>query len=210
MPYYAVFYDVVDDFVARRGAYRGEHLRRVSESYARGELILGGALAEPADRALLVFYVADKKKVLDFVENDPYVVSGLVKKWEVRPWNVVTGNEAGANPVVPKHPTEIVRAWSARTTEQNWPRYREHFTNNVLTELNKLPGYLGATLCGRAVGEQREIQVETYWRSLDAIRAFAGVDLDSAVVSSEAAAVLTEYDNRVRHYEIVVTDRAST
>ncbi len=170
---------MVDDFVARLGAYRGEHLRRESESYAHGELILGGALAEPADRALLVFHVADKKTVLSFIENDPYVVSGLVKKWEVRPWNEVTGNEAAPNSVVPKHPTEIVRAWSARTSEQNWLRYREHFAKRVLAELNKLPGYVGATLSVRAAGDQREILVETYWRSLDAVRAFAGVDLDS-------------------------------
>ena len=207
MPYYAVFYEVVDDFVARREAYRGEHLRRVSESYERGELILGGALAEPADRGLLVFHVADKRTALAFVENDPYVVSGLVKRWEVRPWQVVTGNEVATDPIVPKHPTEILRAWSARTSEQNWPRYREHFTKNVLAELNKLPGYLGATLSVRAAGEQREILVETYWRSLDAVRKFAGVDIDTAVVSSEAAAVLTEYDKSARHYEVVLIDR---
>ena len=209
MPYYAVFYEVVDDFIARRAAFRGEHLRRVSESYARGELILGGALAEPVDRALLVFHVADKQTVLSFVLNDPYVLSGLVKKWEVRPWNVVTGNAAAPNPVVPKHPAEIVRVWSARTSADKWPHYREHFAKNVLPELRQLSGYLGATLCVRTSGDQREILVETYWRSLDAVRAFAGVDLDSAVVASEAAAVLTEYDKRVRHYEIAVTDRSS-
>lgn len=209
MPYYAVFYEVVDDFVALRGAYRAEHLRRVSESYARGELILGGALAEPADRALLVFHVADKQTVLSFVQSDPYVVNGLVKKWEVRPWNVVTGNEAAPTPVVPKHPTEIVRVWSARTSAEKWPHYREHFTKNVLPELHKLSGYLGATLSVRSAGDQREILVETYWRSLEALRAFAGVDLDAAVVATEVAAVLTEYDKRVRHYEIVVTDRVT-
>ena len=209
MPYYAVFYEVVDDFVARRGEFREAHLHRVSESYARGELILGGALAEPADRALLVFHVADKQTVLSFVQSDPYVVNGLVKKWEVRPWNVVTGNEAAPTPVVPKHPTEIVRAWSARTSAEKWPHYREHFTKNVLPELHELSGYLGTTLFVRTAGDQREILVETYWRSLEAVRAFAGLDLDAAVVASEAAAELTEYDKRVRHYEIVVTDRVT-
>jgi uncharacterized protein len=210
VPYYAVFYEVVDDFVARRRAYREEHLCRVSESYARGELILGGALAEPADRALLVFHVADKNTVLSFVENDPYVVSGLVKKWEVRPWNVVTGNEASSSPVVAVHPTEIVRAWSARASAEKWPYYREHFTKKVLPELRKLTGYLGATLSVRPAGEQREILVETCWRSLDAVRSFAGMGIDAAVVAQEAAAVLTDYDKRVRHYEIVFADRIAT
>ena len=210
MPYYAVFYQVVDDFVAQRDAYRGEHLLRVAESYARGELILGGALADPADRALLVFHVADKQTVLSFVQSDPYVLSGLVNKWEVRPWNVVTGNEAALSPIVPKHPTEIVRAWSARTSNENWPHYRAYFTKNVLAELHKLPGYLGATLSVRSAGEHREILVETYWRTLDAVRAFAGVDLESAVVPSEAVAVLTDYDQRVSHYEIAISDRLTT
>ena len=91
MPYYAVFYEVVDDFVARRSEFREEHLRGVSESYARGELILGGALTEPADRALLVFHVHDRQIVESFIHNDPYVVNDLIKKWEIRPWNVVTG-----------------------------------------------------------------------------------------------------------------------
>jgi uncharacterized protein len=207
MPYFAAIYEVVDDFTTRRSTLREEHLRRVSESYARGELILGGALEDPADRALLVFHVDDKAVAESFVRTDPYVVSGLVKKWELRPWNVVTGNEPSSS-VVPAHPAKMVRSWSARTTAEKWPLYREHFTKNVLAELKRMVGYLGATLSVRQVDSQREILVETYWRSLDAIQQFAGVDLEAAVVSQEAASDLTEYDHRVRHYEIVLFDRS--
>lgn len=208
MAYYAVFYDVVADYVQRRAAYREKHLACVSESYARGELVLAGALADPTDRALLVFHAPDRSVVEAFVKNDPYVVNGLVKKWEIRPWNVVTGNEAWPNNVVPAHPTEIVRAWSARATNENWPLYREHFSKNVLPQLRAISGYLGATLYVRHAGNQREILVETLWRSLDALHAFAGVDLETAVVEHEAAALLTDYDRRVRHYEIVLSDPA--
>jgi uncharacterized protein YciI len=91
--YYALFYDVVDDFVARRTVYRSEHLRLVEEAHRRGELVLAGALAEPVDRALLIFRVADKRVVEDFARNDPYVTSGLVTRWEIRPWSVVVGGE---------------------------------------------------------------------------------------------------------------------
>jgi uncharacterized protein YciI/heme-degrading monooxygenase HmoA len=208
MPYYAVFYDLVDDFLARRTAFREEHLRRISECYARGELLLGGALADPADSALLVFHVHDKRIPEAFIQNDPYVVNGLVKEWKLRSWSVVTGNEASPNPVLPSHPTEIARSWSARTTEEQWPRYREHFAKKVLPELRAISGYLGATLYVRHVGDQREILVESFWRSLDDIHVFAGVDLETAVVAEEAAAVLTEYDARARHYEIVLSDWA--
>jgi uncharacterized protein len=208
MPYFAVFYDVVDDFLTRRAVFRKEHLRRVSESYASGELILGGAFDDPVDRALLIFHAPDKRIAETFVQNDPYVVNGLVKKWEIRPWNIVTGKEAAPDLVPTRRPTEIARSWTARTSEEKWPLYREHFAENVLPELRGISGYLGATLYVRHVGDQREILVETYWRSLDAIHVFSGVDLEIAVVAEEAAAILTDFDHSARHYEIVLLDPA--
>src|SRR5919199_6224762 len=89
MQYYALFYDVVENFVARRTKYRDEHLRLVREANRRGELLLAGALGDPADRALLVFRVPDGSIVEAFARSDPYVTNGLVTRWEVRPWAVV-------------------------------------------------------------------------------------------------------------------------
>jgi len=101
MQYYALFYDVVDDFVSRRSPYREQHLRLASEAYRRGELLLAGALTEPADRALLVFRAPVLSVVEDLAQNDPYVIHGLVTRWEVRPWAVVIGNQpTGAGPKV--------------------------------------------------------------------------------------------------------------
>lgn len=54
--------------------------------------------------------------------------------------------------------------------------------------------------------ETIKVMVVTYWRSLDAIRRFAGADVEQAVVAEEAAALLTEFDDRVRHYEVVLKD----
>jgi hypothetical protein len=96
MPYFVLFYDVVDNFVERRTPSRPEHLRLVQEAHARGELLLAGALAEPADRALLLFLCADRSTPERFATADPYVVNGLVKKLEVRLWNSVIGK--GASP----------------------------------------------------------------------------------------------------------------
>ena len=96
MPYFAVFYDVVDDFVARRGAYRDEHLRLAREARERGELLLAGALAEPADGALLIFQGESPAAAEAFARQDPYVKNGLVSKWKVRNWTVVVGNEPRA------------------------------------------------------------------------------------------------------------------
>jgi uncharacterized protein len=94
MGYYALFYrEVVPDFVARRGGFREEHLGLAREAHTRGELLLAGAMADPADSALLVFRSENSKVVEEFVRKDPYVTNGLVKRWEIRPWTVVVGNQ---------------------------------------------------------------------------------------------------------------------
>jgi len=89
MNYYLLFYHVVDDYVARRAQFRDEHLRLAWAAHGRGELILAGALADPADGAVLVFRAADNSVVDNFVRADPYVINGLVTRWEIRPWTVV-------------------------------------------------------------------------------------------------------------------------
>jgi uncharacterized protein YciI len=55
--------------------------------------VLAGALADPPDGALLVFRASDPAPVQEFVRKDPYVLNGLVKRWEIRPWAVVVGNQ---------------------------------------------------------------------------------------------------------------------
>jgi uncharacterized protein YciI/heme-degrading monooxygenase HmoA len=209
MNYYALFYEVVDDFVARRAPFRQEHLRLAAESRDRGEIVLAGALAEPADRALIVFHGADKSKVEAFARQDPYVVNGLVKKWEVRPWNVVVGNEQPTSPESSAPTTgTILRRWSACAAKAQLPKYLDHFSKNVLPELRRVPGYVGATVSLRRLEGEVEIVVQTNWRSLDSIRNFAGPDLEAAVVAPEAAALLTTYDRRVQHSEIAIADRS--
>ena len=93
MPYYALIYELVDDYIERRGAFRAEHLKLAAEWHARGELLMGGAFAEPPDKALLIFRSEDRSVPETFVRKDPYVINGLVKSWKVRNWTVVIGNK---------------------------------------------------------------------------------------------------------------------
>ena len=97
MPYFALHYDVVDDFANKRMPFRPAHIKEVRESHARGELIMAGALAEPAG-ALLIFRGAEKSIAENFAKADPYVNEGLVKKWTVRPWTVVVGQDPSETP----------------------------------------------------------------------------------------------------------------
>lgn len=93
MAYFLLLYDVVPDYVERRGMYRDDHLRRAREAHDRGELVLAGALADPADGAVLVFRGDDASPAVRFAESDPYVINGLVTRWRVRAWTVVVGGE---------------------------------------------------------------------------------------------------------------------
>jgi len=92
MKYYVMSYYLVDDYITRRAPLREEHLKLAREAHQRGELILAGALNEPADRALLVFRVPDRSVIEEFAKKDPYVINGLVARWEIRPWTVVIGS----------------------------------------------------------------------------------------------------------------------
>ena len=94
--HYILFYDVVADYVERRGAFRAEHLALAKAAHARGELFLAGALAEPTDGAVFIFTSRDAARL--FAELDPYVRNGLVTSWRVRAWTTVVG-DAAATPL---------------------------------------------------------------------------------------------------------------
>jgi uncharacterized protein YciI len=96
--HYLLLYDYVEDAVARRAPFREEHLGLARESVSRGELLLGGAFAEPVDGAALLFRASDPSPVEDFVRRDPYVANGVVTRWRIRPWTVVVGALAPPGP----------------------------------------------------------------------------------------------------------------
>jgi uncharacterized protein len=98
--HYLLFYDVIDDYAARRIPLRAEHLALGRKAVARGELVLGGALADPVDGAVLLFRGSSPAVAADFARADPYVREGLVTRWWVREWTTVVGPGAEA-PVRP-------------------------------------------------------------------------------------------------------------
>lgn len=92
--HHILFYDVADDFIAKRAEFRAAHLELVRQAYERGELVLAGALAEPPDGAVLVFCGHSPQPAEAFAKADPYVTNGLVTRWRVRKWITVVGEGA--------------------------------------------------------------------------------------------------------------------
>ena len=92
--HYLLMYDVVDDYVTARAPFRKLHLLHAIAAHRRGELILGGALANPPDGAVLIFQADSQKVAEDFAKADPYVLNGLITRWRVREWTTVVGDNA--------------------------------------------------------------------------------------------------------------------
>jgi uncharacterized protein YciI len=101
MKHFLLFYDVCDDYVARRTALRDAHLMLVEAARGRGELLLAGALAAPVDGAVLLFQGESADVAKQFAEADPYVVNGLVTDWRVREWTTVSGRNPATEPSEP-------------------------------------------------------------------------------------------------------------
>jgi uncharacterized protein YciI len=98
--HYLLWYDLTPEYLKRRGEFREEHLRLAWAAADRGELVLGGAVGDPVDTALLVFQGDSPEAAERFARADPYVTNGLIRRWRVRPWTTVVG-DAAATPVRP-------------------------------------------------------------------------------------------------------------
>lgn len=94
--HYLMFYELADDYLERRATYRAEHLKLAWAAQERGEIVLAGAMADPVDHAVLLFSGDSPAVAEAFAKADPYVQAGLVKRWYVRPWTTVVGDEAAA------------------------------------------------------------------------------------------------------------------
>lgn len=102
----------------------------------------------------------------------------------------------------------IMRLWRGQATAANAGAYFRHVTETVFPSLAALPGHRGAYLVQRDVAGQIEFLAVTLWESREAIKSFAGADIDTAIVEPEARAALTEFDDFARHYQVVFDSRS--
>lgn len=98
MNHYLLTYHLAADYLERRPQYREPHLALARQAVERGELVLGGAVEDPVDTALLLFAGDSPEAAEAFAKADPYVTAGVVERWTVRRWATVVGRDA-TNPV---------------------------------------------------------------------------------------------------------------
>src|SRR5215472_5925953 len=101
--HYLLFYEVDEEYISKRGNFREAHLAKAWKASERGELVLGGALANPVDGAVLLFKGDSPEVAEQFARTDPYLINGLIKRWYVREWTTVAGTDA-AMPMMPIKP----------------------------------------------------------------------------------------------------------
>ncbi|HET6159833.1 MAG TPA: hypothetical protein VFE34_15920 [Dongiaceae bacterium] len=96
----------------------------------------------------------------------------------------------------------IVRMWRGAAAAANADAYERFVTGKVFAELPAIEGHRGAYLLRRPIGEEVEFIAVTLWESAAAIQKFAGAAIDRAVVEPEARALLSRFDDTVRHFEL--------
>jgi hypothetical protein len=99
----------------------------------------------------------------------------------------------------------ILRAWRGWTTPERADAYARILREEIFPgiEARRVPGYLGITLGRRTVGAEVEFVTVMRFESLDSVRAFAGEDYETAVVPPAAQEVLSRYEDRSSHYQIL-------
>jgi len=97
----------------------------------------------------------------------------------------------------------ISRQWRGLAHLDQAQNYVKHLRAETFPALRKIPGFVSASILSRRLGNGIEFLIVTQWDSLDAIARFAGADLEAAVVPAKPAAMMIEYDRRVRHFEVI-------
>ena len=95
----------------------------------------------------------------------------------------------------------ITRMWRGWSRSDQADRYERHYRSEVVATLRQVPGFRGARLLRRTIGEETEFLSLTLFDDLNVIRSFAGSDYETAVVAGEARSMLIRFDKRVCHYE---------
>lgn len=98
----------------------------------------------------------------------------------------------------------ISRVWHGWTSPANAQAYESLLKSEIFVGIRnrRIGGYRGIQLFRRALGDEVEFVTVMWFDSIEAVRAFAGEDYETAVVPPQARALLSRFDERSQHYEV--------
>jgi heme-degrading monooxygenase HmoA len=99
----------------------------------------------------------------------------------------------------------IARTWRGAVRRTDADAYADYMQDTGVAGYRATPGNRGAWMLRRDVGELTEFVMFTLWDSLDAVKAFAGEEYETAVFYPEDDRFLVERDLTCAHYEVAST-----
>ena len=97
----------------------------------------------------------------------------------------------------------ISRQWRGLARTDQAQNYVRHLHSETFPALQRIPGFVDASILSRQAPDGIEFLVVTRWQSLEAIARFAGPDPEVAVVPDSVARMMIEFDQRARHFEVL-------
>ena len=97
----------------------------------------------------------------------------------------------------------IVRMWHGRVPTSKARAYRTFLNKRAIPDYRSFKGNISVYILERTEGEVTHFITMTFWESLDAIKNFAGDDVETAKYYPEDKDFLLEFEPRVVHYEVV-------
>ena len=97
----------------------------------------------------------------------------------------------------------ICRQWKGATSAADADAYGEYLERTGFSAYRQTPGHVRTLALRRVQGERAEFVILSLWKSMDAVRAFAGEDVGRAVFYPEDDRFLVERDEHVTHYDVV-------
>jgi heme-degrading monooxygenase HmoA len=103
----------------------------------------------------------------------------------------------------------ISRIWRGWTSHEKAAAYQALLETEILPGIanRRIEGYRGAHLLRRDLENEVEFVSVLWFYSLDAVRDFAGEDYEVAVVPPKARALLSRFDDRSAHYDVLLNQQ---
>jgi heme-degrading monooxygenase HmoA len=96
----------------------------------------------------------------------------------------------------------IARVWKGAVRPEDADVYADYIRATGFTAYGETPGNRGAWLMRRDEVDRTEFVTLSYWDSVEAVRAFAGDDIEAAVLYPDDERYLIDGESSVTHYEI--------